>query len=371
HYGRVSLDLVRLCLLLGFIILYMCLGAAVFSVLEREAEMEAHGRWDGRLAQFAEETRVDVCEIRSFLREYEEASFAGVQMEPRRARWDFSGAFYFVATIISTIGFGMTAPSTFAGKVFLLFYGLFGCSATILFFNMFLERVISLMTLMMQWSHRNRQQKKWQGTGVEERGRNEEDGEVEWRPSLYSVALILGATSLVVTCGAASFYSVMEDWGYLESLYFCFVTFSTMGFGDLVSGQKESYAAGWAYHLANSLLLILGVCCTYSVFNVNSVAIKHMVNWILDVAGRLRCPSSLPAEVERTDGLDCCCPPRARGDGEATTRHTPTRWSLNMATFARPSASKDRCQCSSSAVEAGIGAIAMLHNCLQETSIKQ
>lgn len=30
-----------------------------------------------------------------------------------------------------------------------------------------------------------------------------------------------------------------EDWGYLDALYFCFVTFSTLGFGDIVPGTTN------------------------------------------------------------------------------------------------------------------------------------
>ncbi|CAB1347585.1 unnamed protein product, partial [Coregonus sp. 'balchen'] len=44
-------------------------------------------------------------------------------------------------------GFGMTTSSTTEGKVLLVIYGLLGCSATILFFNLFLERVITMLGL--------------------------------------------------------------------------------------------------------------------------------------------------------------------------------------------------------------------------------
>lgn len=39
----------------------------------------------------------------------------------------------------------MTALATVGGKIFLVFYGLLGCVATILFFNLLLERVITML----------------------------------------------------------------------------------------------------------------------------------------------------------------------------------------------------------------------------------
>ncbi|KAJ8250670.1 hypothetical protein COCON_G00225920 [Conger conger] len=46
--------------------------------------------------------------------------------------------------------FGMTTPATLAGKIFLIFYGMLGCAGTILFFNLFLERIITLLAVVMR-----------------------------------------------------------------------------------------------------------------------------------------------------------------------------------------------------------------------------
>eukprot|EP00063_Salmo_salar_P094088 XP_014068923.1 PREDICTED: uncharacterized protein LOC106612371 [Salmo salar] len=52
--------------------------------------------------------------------------------------------------------FGMTAPSTTECKVLLVIYGLLGCSATILFFNLFLEKIITMLGFLMRWCHQKR-----------------------------------------------------------------------------------------------------------------------------------------------------------------------------------------------------------------------
>lgn len=192
----------------------------------------------------------------------------------------------------------MAAPATLNGKIFLIFYGLIGCATTILFFNLFLEHMITLITVLTRWCRKQRRLKTHLHT-------EPRDGKENWKPSVYYVTLILASVSFLVSCGASGLYSAMEDWPYLESMYFCFVAFSTMGFGDMVSVQRASYEARWAYQIANSLIIILGVSCTYSLFNIASIIIRQMLNWILAKLFRLRC---CPAESEQ-GGADqfCCC----------------------------------------------------------------
>lgn len=100
----VNMDLARLCLLWAFIALYMLFGAGVFSALEQQEEQRARSRWDKQVAAFALNYQVSPEDLHTFLKQYEEANTAGVRADPRRPRWDFSGSFYFVATVVSTIG---------------------------------------------------------------------------------------------------------------------------------------------------------------------------------------------------------------------------------------------------------------------------
>lgn len=36
-------------------------------------------------------------------------------------------------------------------------------------------------------------------------------------------------------------FSIYEDWSFHESVYFCFITLSTVGFGDYVAGEKPNH----------------------------------------------------------------------------------------------------------------------------------
>ncbi|TRY55031.1 hypothetical protein DNTS_020768 [Danionella cerebrum] len=275
----------RFLLLALLIVVYLLCGAAVFSAIESPSEARAHGRWNRSLLNFSESFNISLTDLSSLLKEYEAAIAAGIRMDALRPRWDFTGAFYFVGTVVSTIGFGMTTPVTIAGKIFLIFYGLLGCAGTILFFNLFLERLITLLAELMKAFRLRR----LRTSGLLPPGICQDFAASSlpgWKPSVYHVMLILGLSAILISCCASAMYTPVEGWAYLDSLYFCFVTFSTIGFGDLVSSQSASYEQQGLYRLANFLFILTGVCCIYSLFNVISIVIKQVLNWML---GKMSC----------------------------------------------------------------------------------
>nr|XP_055036592.1 potassium channel subfamily K member 13 [Misgurnus anguillicaudatus] len=317
---RLNEDNARFGLLAAFILLYLLCGAVVFSALEHPSELQAQKRWEEQLANFTDQNSINLNSLQDLLRRYEEAFVAGIRVDKLRPRWDFSGAFYFVGTVVSTIGFGMTTPVTIAGKIFLIFYGLLGCAATILFFNLFLERIITMLAYIMRWCHERQLRRSGVG-GVE--SRSEDDSLEGWKPSVYYVMLILGIAALLIACSASALYSAMEGWDYFESLYFCFVAFSTIGFGDLVSSQRESYKAQEAYRFGNCLFILMGVCCIYSLFNVISIIIKQTLNWILGKVDCNRSRRPCRGHPYRRRGRACCCCCFPRIPNQRNNHHPP------------------------------------------------
>lgn len=177
-------------------------------------------------------------------------------------------------------------------------------------FNLFLERVVTLIAYVLSRCHEQRLWNSRQrtatshlttqlsGTASRQQG---------WKPSVYHVALILLAVCFLVTCAASGLYSAVEGWSYLESMYFCFVTFSTIGFGDMVSGQRERYETSWFYQILNMLVLFLGVCCTYSLLNLVAIMMKAMLNWILGNVLCLNCWSRTGLNKHQPDQLCWSC----------------------------------------------------------------
>ncbi|KAG8008326.1 Potassium channel subfamily K member 13 [Nibea albiflora] len=368
-------DNARFCLLAGLILLYLLCGAAIFSALEHPFELRARRLWKQQLDNFTQRYRVNLGALHTLLRQYEEANGAGIRVDTLRPRWDFSGAFYFVGTVVSTIGFGMTTPVTIAGKIFLIFYGLIGCAATILFFNLFLERIITMLAYIMRWCHERRL--RCAGVGVvssREEMSGEEDSLEGWKPSVYYVMLILGVASIVIACSASTLYSSMENWSYVDSLYFCFVAFSTIGFGDLVSSQRQHYESQEAYRLGNCLFILMGVCCIYSLFNVISIIIKQTLNWIV---GRHRYTEGSVETVcdSETDGgtvADGVYVGRRLSGEMISVNEFMVSNKVSLALLQKQlseTAHQGPRQSHQNGFSGGVGALAIMNNRLQETSV--
>lgn len=100
----VNEDNARFLLLALLIVVYLLCGAAVFSALEQPKEREAKERWAQRFEHFSEKHNLSKKDLNNFLRSYEEANVAGIRVDAIQPRWDFSGALYFVGTVVSTIG---------------------------------------------------------------------------------------------------------------------------------------------------------------------------------------------------------------------------------------------------------------------------
>lgn len=176
----------------------------------------------------------------------------------------------------------MTTPRTVPGKVVLVFYGFFGCAGAILFFNLFLERIITFLAYILRAIHERGQKNKGLPERTRRSSQSSEDEQLDsWKPSVYWVMLILMLGALVVALIASGMYHPVEDWTYFEAMYFCFVTFATIGFGDYVVSQKAEYPNIVLYRLGNFIFIVLGCCCIYSLFNVTSIVIKQVLNWML------------------------------------------------------------------------------------------
>jgi potassium channel subfamily K member 13 len=67
-----------------------------------------------------------------------------------------------MGSFMLSIGFGHVVPMTSGARGVMIIYGLFGCSAVILFYNLFLERIITLLALVLRTVHQYKQRRKSQ-----------------------------------------------------------------------------------------------------------------------------------------------------------------------------------------------------------------
>ena len=111
-------------------------GAAIFDFIESENEEEQRAELIEREKNISErynisqDDRVELEEIYVRLVPFK----SGIQ-------WKFTGAFYFVLTVITTIGYGHAAPATRVGKVFCMAYAFIGIPLSLTVYQAVGERL--------------------------------------------------------------------------------------------------------------------------------------------------------------------------------------------------------------------------------------
>ncbi|XP_066559542.1 potassium channel subfamily K member 5 [Amia ocellicauda] len=237
-------------LLTSAIIFYLSIGAAIFQVLEEPNWKDAVKNYENRKAQILQQypclTKGDLDRI---LEVVSDASGQGVTITGNKTfnNWNWPNAVIFSATVITTIGYGNIAPKTSPGRVFCIFYGLFGVplcltwiSALGKFFGGRAKRLGQFLT---------------------KRG-------VTLRKAQFTCTAIFLLWGVVVHLVIPPFvFMKLEGWSYIEGLYFSFVTITTIGFGDLVAGvhPDENYPVLYRYFV--ELWIYLGLAWLSLFFN--------------------------------------------------------------------------------------------------------
>ncbi|GMR56844.1 hypothetical protein PMAYCL1PPCAC_27039 [Pristionchus mayeri] len=287
------------CVLIG---IYLLFGALIFQTIERPAELQRKQEFRDKYSRFreyfCEGKPPEQCE--AMLKEFSKFSAEGYAsgMTQDKDRFDFYGSLFFSGTVISTIGFGTSTPVTSLGRVASIIYGFVGCTCCVLFFNLFLERLVTLLTHMLRYFRNRKVARRLARGGPDTKPvtllvNDAEYGDSQsscgdtmdhWRPSVYKVFGCLSLISKTLLLISAWIYSYIEGWTFIDSLYFCFTSFATIGFGDIVSHHDDTVQtviSSAFYRPLNFALLALGACCFYSYFNVSSIVVRQFLNWII------------------------------------------------------------------------------------------
>ncbi|XP_054641205.1 potassium channel subfamily K member 15-like [Dunckerocampus dactyliophorus] len=208
-------------------------GAAVFDALESGSEVSKKKALEEKLGELRE--KYDLAED-----DFREIEKVVLQSEPHRAgtQWKFNGAFYFAITVITTIGYGHAVPRTDAGKAFCMFYAVLGIPLTLVMFQSLGERINTFVRFLLR---RAKQSLGLQKTDV----------------SIGNM-VIVGLLSCISTlCIGAAAFAHFEDWTFLNASYYCFITLTTIGFGDFVALQKKDALQKRFPYVAFSFMYIL------------------------------------------------------------------------------------------------------------------
>ncbi|XP_078671589.1 potassium channel subfamily K member 6-like [Branchiostoma floridae x Branchiostoma belcheri] len=164
-------------------------------------------------------------------------------------QWSFLAAVGFSLTLVTTIGYGNIAPSTWGGRALCVVYGLIG----IPLYLVLLDGVGRLPGgLVRDLAVRVYISRGWNANTVRR---------VVWC-CLFTFGLFLFylLPALVI--------SLVESWTYLEALYYMFVSLSTIGFGDYVAGVQLGRSYWAAYKILVFFWIASGLAFLAMVFDL-------------------------------------------------------------------------------------------------------
>lgn len=96
-------------------------------------------------------------------------------------------------------------------------------------------------------------------------------GAPDYQAATVPITISLAVMVSYVIGGAVLFKQWETEWGYLDGSYFCFISLSTTGFGDLVPGDSLINSSGGGVELSLifcSMYLIIGMALIAMCFNL-------------------------------------------------------------------------------------------------------
>ncbi|KAM9852680.1 potassium channel subfamily K member 5-like isoform 2-T2 [Aulostomus maculatus] len=179
--------------------------------------------------------------------------------EKHRNTWDWGNSVIFAASIVTTIGYGNVAPKTQSGRVFCILYGLCGIPLCLVWISelgsFFGDRAKRLSQVLIR-------------------------KDVSVKKVQFTCTALFLLWGLFVHLLIPPFvFMFMEEWSYLEGLYFSFITLTTVGFGDYVAGVNPNIEYPTLYRVFAEIWIYMGLAWLSLFFswNVNMVVEAHKV----------------------------------------------------------------------------------------------
>ncbi|XP_075898040.1 potassium channel subfamily K member 15 isoform X2 [Nelusetta ayraudi] len=190
-------------------------------------------------------------------------------------------------------GYGHAAPGTDAGKVFCMFYAVLGIPLTLVMFQSLGERMNTFVRFLL---HKIKKCLGFRHAEV----------------SMENMVLVGFLSCIGTLCVGAAAFSHFEGWTFFHAYYYCFITLTTIGFGDFVALQKKEDLQEKTPYVAFSFMYILVGLTVIGAF-LNLVVLRFLTMNTEDE----RRDAQERASLKRDRGLlDGALSPRGEGDGQ-------------------------------------------------------
>lgn len=136
-------------------------------------------------------------------------------------------------------GYGHVTPLSEGGKIFCIVYALIGIPMTLMLLTAVVDRLMVPTTWLLRYL-------------------NATLGHLYQPFNIRVFHLMLVAVFVVVfffLVPAAVFNALEPDWNYLDSIYYCFISLTTIGLGDYIPGDSPSQPLRPIYKIVTTGLL--------------------------------------------------------------------------------------------------------------------
>ncbi|XP_028293928.1 potassium channel subfamily K member 17-like [Gouania willdenowi] len=172
--------------------------------------------------------------------------------------WKFTSSAVFAATVVTTIGYGNMSPATMPGQIFCVFFALIGIPLNLLVLN----RVGKYMLAI---------ERNFSDFIKEKTGRK--------RCTRFFIHLVS------CLCGTVLFFIVpmivfqqQEGWTFSEAIYYCFITLSTIGFGDFVADNNPDKTYPTWYSILMACWIFFGLAWLALLINLSIDILERLNN---------------------------------------------------------------------------------------------
>ncbi|CAH1714429.1 potassium channel subfamily K member 1-like isoform X1 [Aphis gossypii] len=240
---------VRLLVFIGFYVSFLAIGAFVFSAIEAPEEAARVRELKDLRQEFLDgHTCVRDDSMENFIKEVLSASNRGVSAAKNvsgEPNWSFGQSLFFACTVITTIGYGHVTPLSQEGKLFCMLYALFGIPLTLVLLTALVDRLMIPTTKYLHFL-------------------NSRLGHL-YPPFtirlLHFGTILCTLIFLFLLLPAAMFTHLEPEWNYMDSLYYCFISLTTIGLGDYIPGDAPDQKYRPLYKLMITGYLVVGLVC--------------------------------------------------------------------------------------------------------------
>ncbi|KAK7904498.1 hypothetical protein WMY93_017105 [Mugilogobius chulae] len=252
-------------LLLGAVyVAYVLIGGVVFWSLEGQLGRRDISRIiDKKQLLLTKYTCLNQISLQEVSELVQEASKAGLSLKSNYTTdgfWKFTTSSVFAATVVTTIGYGNISPRSTGGQIFCVFFALFGIPLNIVVLNRVGKYMLAIERNISEF--------------------------LEGKMTKTSKKMCMRFTVHFVSylCGVVLFFVVpmlvvqnQEGWTYSEAIYFCFITLSTIGFGDFVADNNPEISYPDWYSLMTACYIFFGLAWLALLIN-HSIDILERLN---------------------------------------------------------------------------------------------